>query len=293
VSGTFVRSGKKKRFPFFLKTRFVPVFLGILFSAVCAAWAKPEKLSLVNFLPREYINFGQSGLKPVDRFDARFRYDRGDTAPKKSNLYTLILRYDDKLTFDNQWMLYSRSQMPLKLGDTISKHNQDGNYKAGLGDFFTQFSIIPPHHSGGFACGAGTRIYFPTATARQFGDGKYELAPLVGIAYFPKNFSKGSFIELEVRNRFDFAGSRYRSHINQLSIQPNLFYNLPRDYFIGMNPEILVNWKDHAGWFVPFHVEIGRTIKQKYVLSFNYNQGLIKDFKQYDVELELRFGVFF
>ncbi|HNV86388.1 MAG TPA: hypothetical protein PKL97_05430 [Candidatus Omnitrophota bacterium] len=278
----------------FLRGKYlVPVLIGIIFSWSGSARAESERLSLKKFLPMEYIDFGQSEFKPADRFDVRFRYDRNDTLPKPSNLYTMILRYDEKIILNNQWTIYLRSQMPLKLGDAIARHNRDGDYRAGLGDFFTQLAFIPPHREEGFVCGAGTRVYFPTATERQFGDGKYELAPLVGMAYFPRSFPKGSFIELELRDRFDFAGNRRRAHVHRLSIQPNFFYNLPRNYFVGMNPEIIVNWKDDASWFVPFHAEVGRTFKKKYVLSFNYNQGLVKDFKQYDIELELRFGVFF
>jgi hypothetical protein len=111
--------------------------------------------------------------------------------------------------------------------------------------------------------------------------------------YYPEAWSKGSFVGLLLRDYFDYAGDDDRADIHELSIQPLFNYNLPERWFLGINPDIRVNWEQDNQWFVPFNVTLGKLINKSTVMSVEFNTPIVNDYDRYDWQIEFRIGFFF
>jgi hypothetical protein len=237
-------------------------------------------------------NTGQDPMKPLTRFDIRFKYQN---PVNDGNNWILTLRMDKPIHLENKWTIGLRFDMPFMWNDLPNRYknyqNPEGNYNFGSGDLFTKIMFITPHE-GRHSYGFGLQAIFPTESDDQFGYGKYTISPIVAGLYYPECLKKGSYAGLLLRNEFSYAGDDYRTDINQLVIQPAFNVNLPDRWFITMAPEIYMNW-ENGQWFVPFDIMLGKLVTPTTVMSIEYKAGLIKDYPLYDYELEFRTGFFY
>jgi hypothetical protein len=237
----------------------------------------------------EEVNTGQDLTKPLSRFDIRYQYQH-TTGNYDTNLMTL--RLDAPVKLESGWLLSTRFDLPLVRNDIPSRDNPNGDYESGAGDLLTQFFLISPPQ-GRWAYAVGAQLIWPTASQDQMGTGKYQLAPSVATVYYPEAWSKGSFVGLLLRDYFDYAGDDDRADIHEMSIQPLFNYNLPERWFLGINPDIRVNWEQDNQWFVPFNVTLGKLINKSTVMSVEFNTPIVNDYDRYDWQIEFRIGFFF
>ncbi len=234
-------------------------------------------------------NVGQSVAHPVSRLDLRVRYMAfaGD-----SEAEVLEARLEHPFDLAAGWKLNTRVVMSTWVTDFASGDNRAGDYTAGTGDLYTQLFFIAPS-IGDTSIGFGVRNYFPTASEDQFGKGKYRLAPLVVVQRMANWISPGSFYGLGIRNDFSVAGDRAHREINELQVVPVVTVLLPKQSFVTVFPEIVIDWQQDNRVFVPFDLEVGRKYAANQVGSVRVQLPLVNELHNYEWTLEFRWSVFF
>lgn len=239
----------------------------------------------------EDLNNGEDFTRPPARFDFRYRFEDksgGDTRQ------LLILRRDQPTPLGNGWELGTRLDVPLVLTDKKSSDNPEGDLTGGLGDVLFQTTLIESL-SDRFALGVGARWFFPTASADQFGTGKYRLLPMLGARWKLPELSRGSYFQLLGRYDFDVGGDSGRSHISRFQFSPTMSVALPNRWFVTFFPsqDIVVDLLAGGKWFVPLDISVGRNLNERMVASLEASVPVIKQFTLYDFKLEARLGFSF
>lgn len=234
-------------------------------------------------------NVGQSVAHPVSRFDLRVRYMAfaGDSAAE-----VLEARLEHPFDLAAGWKLNTRVVMSAWVTDFPSGDNRAGDYTAGTGDLYTQLFLIAPS-IGDTSIGFGWRNYFPSAGEDQFGKGKYRCAPLVVVQRMANWISPGSFYGLGLRNDFSVAGDRAHRNINELQVVPVVTVMLPRQSFVSVFPEIVIDWQQDNRLFVPLDLEVGRKYAANQVGSVRVQLPLVNELHNYEWTLEFRWSMFF
>lgn len=101
--------------------------------------------------------------------------------------------------------------------------------------------------------GAGLTLVFPTATAPETGQGKWQAGPAAAIAFAPENWLVGVLAQ----NPISFAGDRNRADVNALFLQPFAVYQLGHGWFIRSQPQMIFNWKS-GKQVLPLDLGVGR-----------------------------------
>ena len=229
---------------------------------------------------------------PRSRFDLRLKYR--DLADDHYSA-TTTFRLDTPVMLDGGWLLALRFDLPLVRTDRPGPDTPDGDTQFGGGDFLSQFFFISPPQGQAkrFRFGLGAQLLWPTASRDGTGTGKYQLAPsIVGIYYTPQ-LGRGSFAALILRDFFSYAGDDDRRDIHELSVQPGLNINLPRQWFVSLFPDIRINWEDGAKAFVPFDLEVGKIIAGNVITSVTLDVPIVDDYDLYDWQVEFRLGFYF
>ena len=234
-------------------------------------------------------NVGQSVAHPLSRFDLRVRYMAFD-GDREAELVEARLEHPFSLAAG--WKLNTRVVLAGWVTDFPSLDNRNGDYSAGVGDLSTQLFFIAPS-AGETTIGFGLRNSFPTAGADQFGKGKYRVAPLLVIQRTANWISPGSFYGLGVRNDFSIAGDHGHRKINELQIVPVMTVMLPRQSFITLFPEIVLDWELDNRVFLPFDLEVGRKYAANQAASVRLQLPLINELHNYEWTMELRWSMFF
>jgi len=245
------------------------------------------------FSQTQVTNNGEDFTRPITRLDLRFKYQE-ESKLCYNEVFTL--RNDTVFTLGNDWSFATRIDLPYTwIQCKASKSNgiiiSPKMQEQGLADSLLQGLIATPSY-GKWTYAFGLRVLFPTAKNEELGSGKYRLLPTVGVKYDLKQWRKGAWCALLVRQDFDVAGDRFRESIQQTYIQPYLNIDFPKEWFITSSPEMRYNWNSNH-WFVPFDILIGKLINKKVVLTIEYKNAIINDFPLYQREVEFRFGYFF
>jgi hypothetical protein len=205
---------------------------------------------------------------------------------------TFTLRADTPFKIGGGWQVSTRIDLPFQANNKPGPENPTGGHELGIGDTLAQVVLITPKF-GKWAFGGGARIVIPTASEDRFGNGKWQLVPTFGAERQIPEISVGSSVGLILRDYFSFAGDSDRSDINIFSVQPEVTLQLPKRWFISLEPEI--KFDTLKGWnaFVPFDMTIGKKATDSIVVSLQGDVGLIKDKYDYDYQFEFRIGFFF
>jgi len=126
----------------------------------------------------------------------------------------------------------------------------------GTGDTVATF-FFTPFHAGRLIWAVGPSLLIPTATDSRLGTGKWDLGPSVALLVEPD----WGFAGLVVQNIWSLPGHSGRASVNQIQIETQLSYNLPRGWYLVTAPTINADWTQAAGqrWLVPFGGGAGRT----------------------------------
>jgi hypothetical protein len=148
----------------------------------------------------------------------------------------------------------TRADLPIATTHAGSETN------TGLGDLYGQVLFVP-HANRRFAFVAGTGMFFPTATDKTLGTGKWQIAPLFApVWYLPA--TKGLFF-VKVQNVISFAGVGDRQDIHYLLVTPTLLYRPLRRWWVLADFESRTNWenRNRADFRVGF--QAGRVVRGK------------------------------
>jgi hypothetical protein len=125
----------------------------------------------------------------------------------------------------------------------------------GFGDVrLADVAVLDPGHSVLF--GLGATLVFPTASTPVTGQGKWQAGPAAAIAFAPRNWLLGVFLQ----NPISFAGDSKRADTNALSLQPFVTCQLGHGWFIRSQPQMLFDWKS-GNQVLPVDLGVGRVFK--------------------------------
>lgn len=162
----------------------------------------------------------------------------------------------------------------------------------GLGDLLTQAALVSPANKP-FRYGTGLRVLWPTASEQQMGSGKYQLVPLAGFSFSLRSLSDGSFFQFAWREPFSVGGDENRKDIHNSVLNPALTVSLPRQFYVMSSPDITVHWAQGGKWFVPFNLSAGKKFGKRMIFSLEWDQAVVKEYREYDWQIEARIGYFF
>jgi hypothetical protein len=154
----------------------------------------------------------------------------------------------------------------------------------GLGDvsFDVQYSTVK---FKAFNKLAGVKFIFPTESYKETGAGKYIAAPFIGgIGYFKNNFAG-----LTVADYFSFAGKKDRSDIHELSLNPYVKFDLGKNWYTLITPDIRYNFKSEK-FFIPYSQEFGKIFSRQMMTSVKGGFHLLNSDKRYDWNAQVRFS---
>ena len=150
------------------------------------------------------------------------------------------------------WMVITRTITPVEVVPRLSP-TREVDY--GLGNIQPQF-YLSPVHPGKLIWGAGPQLWLPTATDSTLGTNKWGGGPAVVGLVRQGHWLGGSLLGNE------FAGINNK-HINQMTLNPFLFYNMRRGWYFVSTPIITSDWTAPRStrWTVPVGGGVGRVFK--------------------------------
>lgn len=234
-------------------------------------------------------NNGEDVTRPLTRFDLRLKFQDGvNSIYGKDAIVTA--RTDRVIYLPSHWQVGLRADLPY---EWYTCHRCScGKSLDHFADSLFQALLITPSHDK-WTGALGAKIIFPTGGNNlQIGDAKYQLLPTLAIKYDLDDWSPGAYIGLLIRHAFNVGGYKSAPYISQTFIQPFFNLNFPKDWFLSWSPEMIYNWRI-KGWFIPTDIMIGKMVTKKIVVSIEYENAIVYEFRQYTQQIEFRVGFFF
>jgi len=150
----------------------------------------------------------------------------------------------------------------------------------GLGNIAPQFFFTPAHSGDGFVWGLGANAWLPTATDKVLGINKWGGGPTAVGLWIQGPLMTGVLVSNTWAGNQNHGSSVTGDRINQLTVQPFIFYNLSQGWYVASLPLITADWTvDHNKWTVPIGGAIGRVMPVGDILinarlDFYYNRLL-------------------
>lgn len=151
-----------------------------------------------------------------------------------------------------KWALITRTITPVEV---VPRLSPSSGVDYGLGNIQPQFFFVPIH-AGKFLWGVGPQLWLPTATDSVLGTNKWGGGPaLVGVLH-SGHWLGGALINNQ------FAGVNHK-HVNLMTINPFLFYNMPRGWYLVSSFSMTADWTASRNnrWTVPLGGGVGRVFK--------------------------------
>ncbi|HEX7858443.1 MAG TPA: hypothetical protein VF503_32570 [Sphingobium sp.] len=234
-------------------------------------------------------NSGQNVSKPLARFDTRIQYSN---LPNGKQSGTITLRVDRPFSLGGGWKLNTRFDLPLALNSVTASGEPARKVDLDINDVLSEALVVmPPQGDWSFAF--GTRLIAPFAKQGDLSSGKWKLGPTLSATRDLPAMGKGSFAALLVRDTFSFAGRHSSPDSNVISIQPTLHFELPKRWFITLEPEMKLNTADDWKFFVPLDAMLGKKVTDRMIISLQTDVAVINTYQNYDWKTEFRVGFFF
>jgi hypothetical protein len=246
--------------------------------------------------PDELNNDGNDDTNPISRLDLRTQYTSlpdavtpdqvlGDRSRERETLR------DDLVFPHGSDEIQVRFEAPLVWSNAPTSDNPYGNGQFGVGDLLLQGLYAHPFDAR-WAVAVGVRTILPTASEDALGAGKWQIAPSIDVRASLPEVSAGSYVSLTVRQFSSVAGDPSRRNVKSTSILPALNFALPKQWYVLINPNIQYNLNSEK-WFVPLNATVGKKFGMKWVLSFEYNYGLVMSDPRYKQYMDFRIGYFY
>jgi hypothetical protein len=209
-------------------------------------------------------------VKPLHRFDVHLEYQSQNAGVE---VWTTTLRYQRPYDLIDSWKVTVRADMPFP----INNDNPARDFRGGAGDLLVQ-ATLSRSFEGDNGFGFALRMIVPTASADEFGGGRWRLLPTVGYQVGLPGISPSSFFQPVLRYQFDFAGDPLRRHFSDLQFAPTLNIALPKEWYVALFPstDIRYNFMNRE-WFVPLNIEVGRQWSTNLVTSLELGVPIYRE----------------
>ena len=151
-----------------------------------------------------------------------------------------------------RWALITRTIIPIEVTPRLAP-TVGSDY--GLGDIQPQFYLTQVH-PGKVFWGAGGQLYLPTATDSLLGTNKWGGGPAGAVLSSHGHWLGGLLFSNQ------FAGLNHK-HVNELTLNPFLFYNMSRGWYLITSPVITADWTAARNdrWDAPMGGGVGRVFR--------------------------------
>ena len=152
-------------------------------------------------------------------------------------------------------------------------------------------SWITPPTEGDFSWGIGPSVTFPIASDNRLGGGKWSVGPSFVFVWQPGNWS----VDAIFRQLWSVGGNEERPDVNQLFVQPLVYYNINSRWALATMPAITVNWDSEEKLLLPVGGGINRLFygKVPVLVMFHYYYHVVKPELAPSSELRIQFSVIF
>jgi hypothetical protein len=175
-----------------------------------------------------------------------------NAGPFRQSENVLLIQPVVPIRINSDWSLITRWITPIISTPRLS--NTTGP-KTGLGNIQPQFYFTPAH-PGSIIWGIGPEAYLPTATDKtlgvnQWGGGVDAVALTI----------KGHWLFGALVSNVWAGGGKGK--VNELTVQPFVFYNLPNGWYLASSTVTTANWEaaPQNQWTVPVGGGFGRIFK--------------------------------
>jgi len=170
--------------------------------------------------------------------------------------YTLTLKPVYPQRINDEWNWIHRALIPVIDQPNIGPDGFGDEF--GLGDIQYQ-GFLSPAEPGKWTWGVGPVFEFPTATDELLGSEKWSAGLGAVVLRMEGPWVYGGLIN----NIWSFAGDGDRQHVNRMTLQPFINYNLPEGWYLTSSPVITANWEADSddAWTIPIGGGVGRVVK--------------------------------
>jgi hypothetical protein len=131
----------------------------------------------------------------------------------------------------------------------------------GLGNITPQFFFTPAHQGNGFVWGLGFNAWLPTATDDTLGINKWGGGPTAVALWIQGPLLFGVLFNQTWAGDQSHGTSATFDRIDQMAIQPFVFYNLSAGWYVASLPIFTADWTvSDRKWTVPIGGGIGRVM---------------------------------
>jgi len=176
-----------------------------------------------------------------------------NVGPLKRTENVLVVEPVVPFSLGGDWSVVSRWVTPIISAPRVSSL---ADARSGLGNLEPQFYFTPAH-PGSIIWGIGPEVWMPTASDKTLGVNKWG----GGVAAVALTIQGPWLAGVLINNVW--AGSKAPEKVNELTLNPFVFYNFPEGWYLVSSPLMTANWvasgKDQ--WTVPVGGGFGRVFK--------------------------------
>jgi len=231
------------------KFLFIAILSFGLFALRNTAWAEGEHTHAAHDLAKQSQNPVSNLLSLSFENNATFNNGPDDDFIDILNIKSVI-----PMSFSKNWNLINRAIVPAIYSNQTDP-GESANF--GLGDIVYQ-GFFSPAKPGKFIWGLGAQLNIPTGTERFTSD-QWSLGPAAVGLMMPGPWVVG----LLVSNVWSIYGSNDAPHVNVLTAQYFINYNMKGGWYLTTEPVITANWANQEihTWTIPYGGGIGRVFK--------------------------------
>jgi hypothetical protein len=172
--------------------------------------------------------------------------------PANAMKYTANIQPVVPLGISDDWNLIIRTILPVIYAESPVP---GGSSHAGLGDTTQSFFFSPKKPVGGWILGAGPVGYYPTATERELGAGKWGAGPTIVMLRQEHGFTYGM-----LANHIWSVAGWGDQNVNASFFQPFVSFTTKTYTTFSLNTESTYDWQS-GQWTVPLNVAAQQLIK--------------------------------
>jgi hypothetical protein len=191
---------------------------------------------------------------------------RVDAGPGSTRRYTLNILPDMPFELTSDWLLVSRSELPLvyatkpvegkpSLDNVGESPVGNGPSVGGMGDITQSFFLAPMEPMEGWIWGAGPVLRLPTASREAFGEGRWGAGPTADILRQDGAWSYGVLAS----HIWSYAGWG-PTRVSATYLEPFLAYTTASLTTIGLRTESGYDWVN-GYWVVPLDASVSQLVR--------------------------------
>lgn len=191
----------------------------------------------------------------LQRFDNLFDHTSalGPYYEQTSNFSGLL-----PISLNDHWNLVAHALVPAISNGMISDQPKELNDAYGFGDATAMFLISPVKSDGNFLWGVGPVVALPTATADDYGLGKWLAGPAVAGFYSGDSWLFGMLSQ----HRWSLDDFTDGTPVSQTMLQYFFQYSVSDRLQVGMIQSLFLNWNGQSqNSYFPFNLEMARTVQ--------------------------------